>query len=406
MIKPLDALADEVNTRWEAVARSRAAFPALAAEALRDASLTDALTVDALIDALAAHPDLPRQVDPAGAFGEPPVTVRFEQGFALDVYFWHEPVVAVHNHSFDGAFLVLAGMSLHVDYELIEDPAPTAAQHAPVRVGDVRQTGAELLRPGDVRPIEAGLAMIHQVAHLASPCVSIVLRTTPDPADPPIYDVLPPRCALLQSRYLSEGERRKLDLIGLLFRLRGADATPRVAALLDDAPDLLAAWGVRTVAHTTQRLELANEVAAHMAPRPWLDPLLESMAASDVARVHWKTLPDPNHRLFAMLAHYVPDPDTRDAIVDQLEPGELFERAAIAWTVELSNAGYFPVALNQLAIVTLGALLAGLDDPEAAQAMAPHFDGGPPEGLEGYVAQMRTFFNSIPLYQALLAEVG
>ena len=394
----LDAIVDEAGARWRDAGEAPEAFAEIATEVLSAAALHEHATLGDWLAHLVGLEAFARQVDPGERFGDPPFTLRFCERFALDLYFWHEPSVAIHNHSFHGAFSVLEGCSMHSYYDF--EPRETFDEER-LQVGEITLRDAELLQRGEARRIDAGMCFIHQVAHLASPCLSLVLRTSTSPSDPAIYDFLTPGIALLQSGGLTESERKKISLIRLLCRLDRADRDEQIAQVLEETSDFVIAWALRSAAEATQQLDVARMIAGKLTPRGWVEPFLSAVGETDSQGMPWAYLPDIGHRLLAVLTASVPDLALRDKIVGAYLPGRSFIDAALEWTEELGERGLFGInALPEAALIALRGLLEGGD--EGARASLAERYGGAPEAFSGHVQQMRAFFEAHPLYQSLL----
>jgi hypothetical protein len=391
LLKRLIALAGEVEAAWAASAPSD--HPQIAADALARARIHDGLTLDDLFAALLTAP-FPRQIDPAGAFGDPPFTLYFSDRLALDLYFWHQPEVAIHNHAFRGAFAVLLGHSLHLTYRFAPSPATS---YDGLAFGALDPIASDVLQPGDAVQILPGMAFIHQVCHLASPCASLVLRSPPDdPADHghPIYDLLRPNCALIQAHHLTQRQHKRLALAALLQRHQRADL---LHDLLDAAPDAELAWALRQAAHRAQDPAAARALASGLTPRPWFAPFIAAVEANDRALVSWATLTDPGRRLAALLLWLEPDPDARDRLSQRLTPGLAFQDRLHQWVADTGCTDLLGVPLPREGGWVLSALLDGCDDAETCRRVASRHGDAPPEVFAPFVSQMRAVFSAHPL---------
>lgn len=121
--------------------------------------------------------DLPAQSDLEARFGDPPVTVFRARQMVIDVNFWIDSPIAIHEHSFDGAFQVLSGSSMHTQYDFVEKARYNSYTYA----GDLTAHDTEQLSPGDVRQIRAGSEFIHALFHLERPSSTVVVRTLENP---------------------------------------------------------------------------------------------------------------------------------------------------------------------------------------------------------------------------------
>src|SRR5262245_40041467 len=109
-------LGRRIEASWRAENYAESAFPDLAARALSEADLLKHATPCDVIRWLGKESSLPRQLDVDGAFGDPPITLYSGTRFFIDLYFWVDGTTDVHQHSFAGAFQVMAGSSIHSRY--------------------------------------------------------------------------------------------------------------------------------------------------------------------------------------------------------------------------------------------------------------------------------------------------
>jgi hypothetical protein len=175
-LAPIRELGVDLEQRWAAAAFELAAFPDLCAEHLETAKLHSRVDPAEIVQAV-FRGDLPPQVDPSARFGQPPVTLYRTDRFFIDALFWVDGTTMIHDHSFSGAFQVLAGQSIETTYSFSE----TSDFAGRVRFGDLRVRKSELRATGDVRAVPSGPAYIHALFHLARPSVSLVVRTYGDP---------------------------------------------------------------------------------------------------------------------------------------------------------------------------------------------------------------------------------
>jgi len=191
VIARFSQLGARVSEAWRARRRDERAFPEIARTALEWAALDRTYDFDALAQALAVADPLPRQNVADESFGQPPVTVFQGDGFFIEVLFWTDGAVAIHQHGFSGAFSVFEGSSVHTRHRFTE----TKRINSAVLLGELSFVDAELLVRGDVREIPAGPELIHTTFHLDRPTVSIVVRTHSEHLGQPQYSYLPPGLA-------------------------------------------------------------------------------------------------------------------------------------------------------------------------------------------------------------------
>lgn len=187
-----DLLGARANELWRKENYDECAFPDVAEALLTEASTSMRVTFwDTL--KLAFLGPLQRQLDIEAAFGQPPFTVYWQEEFRIELLYWVEGVPGVHQHGFSGAFQVLHGSSLHLEWNF------TVRERLGSRllVGKQSPRRAELLRKGDVRSIRAGNSFIHSTYHLDRPSVSLVVRTNQEQEHIPQYSYLYPTIAFV-----------------------------------------------------------------------------------------------------------------------------------------------------------------------------------------------------------------
>jgi hypothetical protein len=168
-----DELGRAMSEIWSGMGRQMSSLPDASVQALKLVEPPAGLgAVDILTDAV-KNEDLPRQSNPADSFGQPPLIMYDEGDFFVQALTWMDGSTAVHEHGFAGAFMVLQGASLHIEHHF--DEAERMADDF-ILVGDLSQARPEVLRPGDVRPIEVGGDFIHALFHLEKPTVTMVIR--------------------------------------------------------------------------------------------------------------------------------------------------------------------------------------------------------------------------------------
>jgi hypothetical protein len=133
-----------------------------------------------------------RQPNVQDLFGEPPVTLFQAPRFYIEALFWHSGTTAIHEHSFSGAFMVLAGSSVHSHWQFTREHTINSR----MLCGRLDRISTEILHPGGMRPIHSGDRLIHQLFHLEVPSVTIVARTYVDRHHLPQYRYLLPGLAI------------------------------------------------------------------------------------------------------------------------------------------------------------------------------------------------------------------
>src|ERR1051325_11217103 len=171
-----------IEGAWRAVDYDAARFPDIAGRALTDASLPRRLTPDEIVRWALGPVVLPQQRDLKANFGQPPLTLFHGRRFFIDALHWIDGTTTIHQHSFSGAFQVLAGSSIETQYAF----TPSRPFNAHFVIGRLDVTSTRLHRAGDVTPIRSGPnGLLHSLFHLDRPSITIVVRTLKDPGSEP-----------------------------------------------------------------------------------------------------------------------------------------------------------------------------------------------------------------------------
>lgn len=184
-------LAAQVERRWRAVHYDSSAFATIATETLGAQPAHGEIAPLELLHWAARTDALPPQDAPGNRFGEPAIRLFDDGRFFIQVLFWFDSTTSIHQHSFSGAFEVLAGSSIHsrYDFELGE----RLNEH--LQLGTLTLREIELLEQGAVRSISTGRNFIHSLFHLDHPSVSFLVRTHNDVESGPLYTYARPGVA-------------------------------------------------------------------------------------------------------------------------------------------------------------------------------------------------------------------
>lgn len=178
-MEPIRALAAEIEQAWRRSDYDDRVFHRIAAEALEGARVHDLLTVDDIVDRVFG-PDLWPVPLNGGGFGQPPIPLVTTPRFYVEALLWLHGSTSIHQHSFEGAFTVLAGESIATDWRFHEEER-VASQ---LRLGRLSPVApSRLLTPGTTVPIPAGARFVHAVYHRVQPTVTVVVRTSEDPEE-------------------------------------------------------------------------------------------------------------------------------------------------------------------------------------------------------------------------------
>lgn len=178
----------EIDARWRDIGFDYSNFPALVQDVIGDLDLTPFGRIEETIQLL-ADPDV-ADLQRLSSFSDLYVKLFDNGRFWIEVLNWWGSDINIHDHDFAGVQFQLAGQSLNVDYEFVEE-----AQHDGLAAGELMVSSAKLWRPGDRSVVEPGRKAPHNVCHIDIPTVSLLIRTHPDPAFGPQWNYFPPGIA-------------------------------------------------------------------------------------------------------------------------------------------------------------------------------------------------------------------
>lgn len=149
------------------------AFPDIATEVLQNAAFNGDVDVAEIVGWVCGQDSLTSQRTLELAFGQPALCLYKAAHFYLELLFWFPSRTAIHSHNFTGAFRVLQGCSLQIEYDYrVEEEV---CHH--VYFGDLRPRRIDLLSPSDVYAIRRHDDLVHTVAHMGNPSLTLVART-------------------------------------------------------------------------------------------------------------------------------------------------------------------------------------------------------------------------------------
>ena len=226
-MKPFAELGALVEGRWRDQNYNEDLFPDVAAHALAESDLTGEVDPWEIIRWVHTTPELPRQQDPKGKFGDPPITLFAGPRFYIDVYYWLDSTTSIHQHAFSGAFQVLLGSSVHSHYRFEKDREINPF----FLTGKVLLQDVSLLTRGDVKEIRAGQHFIHSLFHLERPSATITVRSNHAPHDAIQYSYLKPYLAF-DPFFEEDSLTKKIQTVSLLLSMKHPEADRFITDLL------------------------------------------------------------------------------------------------------------------------------------------------------------------------------
>jgi hypothetical protein len=125
------------------------------------------------------------------SFGQPGVRIPLNSWSQLEVIHWINSQTTIHDHGFNGAFSLLSGAVIQIDYSFRKSHCLCDG----LDLGTVARKSFEVVEAGQVMPIEAGRKFIHETYHIGLPTIVVVLRTRGNQSDIHQYDYFPPHLA-------------------------------------------------------------------------------------------------------------------------------------------------------------------------------------------------------------------
>jgi hypothetical protein len=357
-----------VDQRWSARGLRPDSLPDIAAAALEEVPVPPQVNSQSVLSALSAGTGLPAQRASSTQFGQPPAVMYRREELEVQALTWMEGTTTIHQHGFDGAFRVLQGSSLHVEYSFDQSEA---LAHGHLVVGALEVGEPEILPTGAVRSIPAGRDFIHALFHLERPSTTIVVRNQWSNLPFPQYDYRLPGLGI---DALFPDDRLAMRLRGL-DSLRRLDVGPALDVALDicRSQDLWTSFRVcdywaRTYGGGSDLSALVAEIGRRDST---LGRLMEPVYDEELRRgrllARRSMLSAAHHRLFLALMVNLPDRRSIHSAVSQAFPGEDPDTLILRWVTELAapaNRGVSGLVLKpeDLEIVRKRLVDGGTDD--------------------------------------------
>jgi len=262
-------LGAEVEILWRDKNYDEAAFPEIAANALKQANLPAQISAWDVIEWTMNQTVLPDQKDLPGKFGDPPITIYNSPRFHIDVYFWLEGTTAIHQHAFCGAFQVLMGSSIHSWYEFDRSESVNTF----TELGNINLKLCELLSVGDVQAIEAGKQYIHGLFHLEQPSATIVVRTNKSPMYLPQFSYYKPFLAI-DPFFEEANTTKKMQCVTALIRSKHPRTDEFIADWLRIA-DFQTTFSILTMLRSYLRSNQIDQLFNLSSPQTRFDAFME-----------------------------------------------------------------------------------------------------------------------------------
>lgn len=299
-------LGRHVLARWKPRNFSLTAFPSIAREALLERNPSEALDISELLRDFLLNDEQPHQSH--SGFGEPELIVFDHPAFYIQILCWLDGTTDIHQHKFSGAFHVLAGSSLHSQFEFQDAESITAH----MRVGNVVLQETNLLESGATVEITSGRDFIHALFHLDTPSMTVVVRTHSDPGTGPQFTYLPPHLAIDPFHTDALTLRRK-QILDMLERTDDPGYPQLVVEMIEDLDFergfLVLQNGVGHLSNMGFWDEAWQVFAArHGRLAEFVLPSLDEIIRRDALSALRRVVVDPDHRFFLALVLNISEP--------------------------------------------------------------------------------------------------
>ncbi len=307
-----EELADDVAERLKSES-----LPTAATQALRIFLSKQSIAPVDVLAWIADSRDLPVQEDITASFGEPPLTIVNRPEFYIQVLFWRDGTTRVHQHAFSGAFAVLSGSSIHVEYTF--EKAITVSDQ--FTTGRLHHKSTEHLVAGDCRKIRSGSSFIHSVFHLDHPTISVVVRNHGDDGSTTQLAYRP--TVALDLFELSPDCIRKLQTLDLVFEESKAEEL--LASMITSSDIATTYLLLEQITRKRGRVGALSDLLAHAEALHGKPALAFAESLSDLLREEniverRKAIREPDHRRILALLLTVPNRESILAMLATMKP--------------------------------------------------------------------------------------
>lgn len=411
-MRPFAELGALVKGRWRDQNYDEDLFPGIASQALAESDLTAKVDPWEIIRWVHTSPDLPRQQDRSGKFGNPPITLFVGPRFYVDVYYWLDGTTSIHQHAFSGAFQVLLGSSVHSHYRFEQDREINPY----LLVGKVLLQSISLLTKGNIKEIRPGQNFIHSLFHLERPSATITVRSKHAAHAPIQYSYLKPYIAF-NPFYEEDSLDKKVRTISLLLSTKHPEADRFINellavadfqtafAVLNEAFSFLGSNELEELFQLSKSADRFQSMLAHARRKhgeivDLLSPVFEEQQRQLDIIKRRGMIDGEHHRFFLALLLNVPNRTMVLDLIKERYPGADPVALAVGWIKELARIKIFGspepnvIALknfDESYVFVLTGLLQGLSDEEikAQAATEPTLRDGPDESVTAIANQIR-----------------
>jgi hypothetical protein len=409
MIEYFTRLESRIRDRWHARNYDDDVFPEIACQALAEEPPDEHVTPKDVWESVLRSPAMTLQEDIEGRFGQPPICVGWNERFMIQALFWLDGTTSIHQHSFSGAFHVLAGSSIHSTYHF----DLRSRVNPQFLVGGVQIDRAELLEKGATRAIDAGGGFIHSLFHLDRPSVTIVVRTHHDWEAGPQYDYWKPYLAQ-NPFYRDQLLTRRLQLLAMLDDSRD----PEYLVVLRDQMEVNDFHAVFRILFQAFQRSVEDAVLAELIERAQrrhgelatlLPRTFEELTRQRYITTRRKVITNPEHRFFLALLLNLPTRELVGAMIRERHPDRPYDDVIMEWVKqigEITGTSQTPghpleISFSDTEVEVFRGLLQGQSSDKVIQGLRETHDDV--SGREGEIVQLCTAFKKSPLFRPLFA---
>lgn len=357
MLTAFDDLGDTIARIWEGHNYDEEVFADVATKALIESRILETVDPADIVDWLVSSQRIPEQK--YREFGQPPINLYIGKNFLIEVLFWLDSTTAIHQHAFAGAFGVLAGSSVHSQYQF-EQRQSVSEQ---LMLGDVNFMSSELLKRGDVRTIHIGNKFIHALFHLDRPSLSVVVRTKSLSHHKPQYSYLKPWMAV-DPFYKPEPFMTQIRVLEALKRT-DLKLYWQTAQTLVSNGDLWMSYIVLSSAH--RKFHESDEWESLLRLARWrygeqveyLVPCLEEQDREIKIIARRESVHEADYRFFLALLLNVPKQSIIYKLILNRFPDTDPESLVLRWIKELSEKKLLGLEFNAISLQLLQSAMRG-----------------------------------------------
>jgi hypothetical protein len=351
----------KIDRRWRQEAFHADAFPSIAVEAA--ASMAEVDIESLLVQRY-------NRLDLSYRFSDFDLRIFENDRFRIEILYWLGGSTSIHQHAFSGAFKLLSGRSVHVEYgfERHHNISPD------LRIGDLHVRNSEILESGSIRRIDGGSRFIHANFHLVRPTVTMVIRTHCETLIEPQFNYHYPYIAI-DPFFLKDLRARQQRLVELIARTGRWNLMERAIDTIWPEPTLAEFFDILQLPAIIGDPVRLDRTLARVADRyPAFAGEMAATTREDLRRekglLLFRRISGINQRFLVALLINLPN---AESILHHLAaefPGEAPAAVAAQLLASISAAGHLP-AIPEAGVPNLIAVIEGRRQREELAELSP-----------------------------------